>query len=261
MTEQTLEKIRTAHGLPLIKVSKVAYGDGNQWSLTNALAIEGRSDGKLFGIRGPNYRLVSHEAGIAYVEEIATTLENLIGPFTTQVKTFDQGRRMRATIIFPKTEYEVSKNDIVNPTITYRNSYDGKWPELFEFGAYRVICSNGMMIGKKLFQERVIHTGIRPDEKFLESITKAAQSYDEQTKVWKHWTKTEPTKDQTAIALAIFNENQQELIKAELEKAKKAITIWTLYNAMTYVITHRVASLNRQVALDKKVASLSGTWS
>ena len=47
----------------------------------------------------------------------------------------------------PDVKIEISKGDMMNPEIIIKNSYDGTSQVHILSGAFRLVCSNGMIIG------------------------------------------------------------------------------------------------------------------
>ena len=259
---EKIEGIRIAHSLPKVEMRKLAYGDGPNWTLARKKAVVGIGTDKLFGIHSDGYRLVPHEVGVHLVEEVALAHNHILGPYETDVALYDEGRRMRATLRFFETEYQVTQlngqKDLINPTIEYFNSYDGGWAEKLIFGAFRLVCSNGMVVGKKLFHDRVIHVGERPVEFFMD-LESSIKQYKDQTKVWKHWHTVEAELEHIEAVKVPFNYKQQDLIDAEIETTKK-LTLWLLFNVITAVITHNIKSLQRQVILQNHLRQTTAAW-
>jgi integrase len=56
---------------------------------------------------------------------------------------------MRRGYVFPDITVEISSGDDINPELQLFNSYDTTWPFIVILGAFRLICTNGLVIGKK----------------------------------------------------------------------------------------------------------------
>lgn len=262
LNQERILEIRNIHNLPKVECRKIAFGDGAKWTLAPKMAIAGVNNDKLFGIHSDGYRLVPHEVGIHLVEEVALAHKHLLGPFETDVALYDDGRRMRATLRFFETEHQITllngQKDLINPTIDYFNSYDGGWAEKLMFGAYRLICSNGMVVGEKLFHDRVIHIGERPEEFFMD-LESSIKQYKAQTGIWKHWHKVEAKQEQVDIVIEPFTNTIQDEMTAECAAVKK-LTLWLLFNVVTAAITHRIKSLQRQVILQNHLRRATAAW-
>jgi len=258
---ERLEELRDTYNLPKVKAARVAFGDDEEWELADRLAVMDADSKKLFGIHSSDYRLVPHESGLALVEEVAKNGERLFGPFKTDVEQYDEGRRMKATLTFFESDYLITKNgfeDKVNPTIEYYNSYDCVWAERLAFGAFRQVCSNGLVIGDKILQERVIHLGARPEDFFLD-LEKSMEAFKGQTEQWTKWHGVIATDEHIEPALTAFSDKQRDEINEEI-LAEKKLTLWLFYNVLTAMITHKVRSLQRRVVLNEHLRRVTRNW-
>jgi hypothetical protein len=260
--KEAAEQIREQWSLPRVGEQYVAYGEAEQWTMAPKKAVVDRDSGKLFGIHGQDYRLVPHESGLVLIQQAANRQYDLIGPYSTTVATYDEGARMKATLRFTEKEFEVTRNgkkDLINPTVEYFNSYDGCWAERLMFGAYRLVCSNGLIVGEKIFTERLIHVGLRP-EQFFQNMVAAIENYKGQIATWKKWNATPATEELTEPAIEIFTKKHQETINEEMASMKSQLTLWLFFNVLTALITHRVKSLQRQVYYNDQLRSITSTW-
>ena len=91
------------------------------------------------------------------------------------------------TYCFHEIEARIAVNDTVNPEDHLLNSYDISWPYTLILGAFRLICSNGLVIRKKFLHIRKRHV-YEIDELDLEDqITTALKRFHRQTNQWKRW--------------------------------------------------------------------------
>ena len=106
------------------------------------------------GIVSDDYGLVKHstvidsfrEAGREYgVEEKITLARN--------------GAQLFYQMTFPKIEMEVQKGDIVRMMMIAKNSYNGMNSLQVIFGAFRLVCSNGMILGTQFISFNYKHIG------------------------------------------------------------------------------------------------------
>ena len=75
------------------------------------------------------------------------------GAKLTDVRMFADGARTKWTYRLNDTKVKVAKDDYLNPEITIVNSYDGSSEASAHGGAFRLVCSNGMVIGYALSKE------------------------------------------------------------------------------------------------------------
>lgn len=175
---------------------------------------------------------------------------------------------MRRKYIFYEKEVEIRKGDIVNPELQLFNSYDTSWPFILILGAFRVICTNGLVVGEKYlhFKKRHIFNFDKID--IREQISTSVDRLKLQTKQWKKW-------DAQRLTLDIYNNviESMKLGKAALETVEAQIweeaedidddgvpimSLWTFYNVITWYISHWSVSLNHRVEMERRLRSAIG---
>ena len=75
--------------------------------------------------------------------------------------------------IIPHIKIEVAKGDVLNPEIIIKNSYDGSLQVHVLAGAFRLVCSNGLIIGVTLGQSNFKHN---VNNKNLEKLDEAIEN-------------------------------------------------------------------------------------
>lgn len=254
----TPEELRSALELPTIKESQVAYrATGWRISAKNK-AIINEDTGRLYGIFSNSYRLVPHEQGILEVMK-AVEKNPEYGDVEWTVKDYEDSKRIRACGVFNDIDYEVNK-ELIHPRVEYYNSYDGSWAERLMFGAFRVICSNGAVIGEKFLQASAIHTEGVNRERMVIDLDNALHHFSIQTGIWKKWAdeKLSLAHLNSAEEIGFSKENHDHLI-GEVDQNPK-MDLWSFYNIITMLITHRIASLNRQVRSFNRLRREQSTW-
>ena len=89
------------------------------------------------------YKMVTNQQVI----DAAKPVIKDIGAVLTEEKTFANGARSNWTWKVPDIKVKIDNKDYVNPTLTLRNSYDGSVQLHILAGAFRLVCSNGLVIG------------------------------------------------------------------------------------------------------------------
>ena len=95
------------------------------------------------------YKTISNKE---IIDNAAPTLKEK-GAKLTDIKMFANGTRTRWTYRLNDTKVKVAKDDYLNPEITITNSYDGSTEASAIGGAFRLVCSNGMVIGYALSKQ------------------------------------------------------------------------------------------------------------
>jgi hypothetical protein len=152
---------------------------------------------------------------------------------------FSNGARTTWTWTIPDVKVKIKKGDELNPQITIRNSYDGSYQLGILSGAFRLICSNGLMLGnilsKKVNRHSIYNTNL---DKIEESIKTTVDTMDS---VFKKQlpvlvkTKTKPKDIQNLVKL--FPDFTMDSLTQYL-LGNKINNFWDLLNAATWVATH-----------------------
>ena len=89
------------------------------------------------------YKLVSNSE----VWEAANPILSEMGAVLTEENIFSNGARTSWTWKIPDVKVKITRGDELNPQITIRNSYDGSFQLGILSGAFRLLCSNGLILG------------------------------------------------------------------------------------------------------------------
>ena len=161
------------------------------------------------------------------------------GAVLTEAESFSNGARSTWTWKIPDIKVKVDKKDYLNPTITLKNSYDGSVQLHILAGAFRLICSNGLVVGTTISNKMNKHSIYNLNlDKIEESIKDTVDSI--QTIFSKDFpklveTKVEPNHVHNLIKM--FPDFTIERLTQYL-LAHKVHTYWDLLNAATWVATH-----------------------
>jgi len=225
-------------------------------------ALVDADTGKLFSIVSQDYRVIRHEEAVEQVEE-ALYQSNDFGDFQVETNFFNQGGRMRRTYRFPNVEMEIEPEDTVNPELHLFNSYDTSWPFTVLLGAFRLVCSNGLVIGKKFLHFRKRHIQDLGQIGLKDQVSTALSRFEMQTQQWKEWTErmlTTKAHNQVMKAMQFGNKATEEIENRVAQEAGDCddkgfpiISLWEFFNILTWYITHRAVSLNHRVVLEKRL--------
>lgn len=205
------------------------------------------------GIVSDDYGLVKHatvidsfrEAGKQYgVEEKITLARN--------------GAQLFYQMIFPKIEMEVSEGDIVRMMMIAKNSYNGMNSLQVIFGAFRLVCSNGMILGTQFISFNYKHIGnvggmndALITNQYQDAYAQYIKLFGERAPMIKRMstklvigTGTEFKKERTELPVYLLKEAEAQF------NSGNDRTVWGYYNALTYAITHKRRSENQDVYID-----------
>ena len=99
--------------------------------------------GKVLSCMSNDYKLVDNN-------QIINAAKPILKQHNANLKeavSFGDGQQTTWKWILPDVEIEISKGDMMNPEIIIKNSYDGTSQVHILSGAFRLVCSNGMIIG------------------------------------------------------------------------------------------------------------------
>ena len=166
---------------------------------------------------------------------------------------FGEGARTKWTWTFPNVKVKVRKDHYVNPEIHIKNSYDGSSTVDIMAGAFRLVCSNGMVIGTILGHSRAVHSVYNVNLDKIEELVDNVINKSKQV-----FNKDFPNLVETPIK----RKHITELIKMIPTQAMEPLTqyllghkpktYWDLLNAATWITSHH---LNRNNESTHKMES------
>lgn len=204
------------------------------------------------------YNLVPHKE----VAEAALTYMDSFGfKKTPEVRFFNNGPSSKLVIQVTNIEknVEVKKGDYVGIRVYFENSYNGKSSLTVRVGGLRLICLNGMLASKDIFNLSYRHSGEIEIE--LPPPKEVITAFHTEVEKWCNWADTPISTvlgksliTKTIDEEKIFGMKQYNLLENTwLEQQDQ--TAWGLYNTFTNVITHqegsRLSEMGRLRKLDK----------
>jgi hypothetical protein len=227
-------------------------------------AIVDRNSGRVFSIVSSSYKLISHQDAISQVEH---TLEKFpeFREYHIQTEMYGHGARMRRVYRLSEIKVEIEKNDLVNPELCLYNSYDISWPFMVLLGAYRVVCSNGLVVEKQFLNLRKRHVFNFNQIDLKKQVSNALTQVQAQCDRWGKWTDRELTGETYNNVLQAMSFGKKASLKIRERLAKEAdgfsedeipiMSLWIFFNVLTWYITHHAVSLNHRVEMERRLRS------
>jgi len=195
--------------------------------------------GKPISVMSNDYKLISNkqllEAALPMIDKYGGVVPsgNIKGDVEMS-RVFGDARSI-FPFDFPDTEVKIANGDYLHPRITLINSYDGTKRVGFKYGAYRLVCSNGLTIGQAS-TEQYMHLGSNTQLDDIGAIVqnvinKMQEMLGEHfgSMVDKHMKMNDITK--------MVNMFPQSL-RGEVYAQIKTQDAWNVYNAGTYALSH-----------------------
>jgi hypothetical protein len=224
-------------------------------------AIVSPRKGKLFSIVSKDYRLIRHEEATEAVEGVLNDSGGL-GSYEVRTDFYNEGGRMRRTYRFPDVSVEIEPHDHINPELHLFNSYDKTWPFIVLLGAFRMVCTNGLVVGEEFLHLRKRHVFTLDQANLKEEISTALSRFSSQAVTWREWAEGPMTAE---VYAKVMNEMQLG-VKAKEEVNDRigqeaggndngfpVMSLWVFFNVLTWFITHRAVSLNHRVKMERSL--------
>jgi hypothetical protein len=229
--------------------------------LDGKFAIIDQNNGTFFNYCTEHYKIVHHEQVLKLVEDVVRSLPEF-GNAEIEPTILANGGKLKIKATFKDILYDIKDGDPINPKIEVFSSYDLGWQYRGQFGAYRLVCSNGMTVGKLFSGFKKRHLVSLEPQKLAESITAGMSLFSEQVGLWKQWAEqliTPEYYDATWNNLPFSTAEKEKIENLHEEKTrlllpdalkKEELTRWDFYNVLTQFVTHEVKSEIRKVELE-----------
>lgn len=217
--------------------------------IPNKVAVY-RSDVKRpIGIVSNKYELLKHSTVINSFRTCLKSIET-----DEKIQLLKNGAHLFATYTMKKIKVEVRKNDIVSLQFVVKNSYDGSNSLQISLGAFRLVCSNGMVIGKQFFSYTQRHIGSKNqsiDTNILqENISQLTEQFKNTLPVFQKMNRQKTTSPVDKL----FNKDILKiptylLTEAQKQYADTEHTVWDYYNSLTAAISHNLKKENPSMTI------------
>ena len=189
-------------------------------------------------VMSKDYRLISNrellEAALPLIDQYGGVIPAPNNKADIEVNRVFGNARSQFAFDFPEREVKVG-NDIIHPRITLMNSYDGTKRVGFRYGAYRLVCSNGLTIGKSS-TETYMHLGADTPLNNIEEIMRKvfANMNDMIEGGFSPMVEKRMLASDINKFVAQFPKQFQDDVTGQLASSNA----WEVYNAGTYVTSH-----------------------
>lgn len=212
------------------------------------------------------YELINNQ------ELITPVIEKLEAAYDLKIKaSVHNYSRFHVDFVIQDHNVGTRKKDDIFPRIRLNNSYDGSMKYSYEFGFYRLVCTNGLTapIAGTQHKMKMMHTPAAGDSVALNKTLDAIDIFVEQSaQIIKGY---KPLMDKNYKTLAQATEKMMEAIKetkypgrqSELaaERLAKEVNMgyplndWLVYNAMNFALFQNESKMkeHKRAGMDIKV--------
>jgi hypothetical protein len=253
----------------------IYHGTRTQSLIPGYREICDRNTGRVYAIVKEGYQLLPHEDVIAKMDELCTQFPEYGKP-TREIWMNNYGGRMHTRWTFTDVDFKIGtlatdEPDIVHPTMETFCSYDTSLAQRTLVGGFRLVCSNGMVVGKILGEYKRKHTASLDMERAKRVLAQGMENYSEAQKLWLSYA------DRNAVLSEIncyeelpYNKDEKLAIEAsikdqgnviqwddyEIDNRKVEINAWDLMQIHTAEISHKVTDVARQTKLNDRIAKV-----
>ena len=214
-----------------------ADGDNKEFDGTGYKFIMREDTHEVLSCMTDDYRLVTNKS---LIDKAAPVLKDN-GAKIRECSVYNGGRKTVWRWTFPKTKIDIGNGDMVNPEIAIINSYDGSSEVHTYSGAFRLVCSNGLIIGFTLSRSKSKHSIWNKsldniDKTIVDTITATNDILVESLPLLKE---TKINRSHVKKVVKMMPTYAMDALTQYL-LAHSPQSYWDLLNAMTYITTHHM---------------------
>ncbi|HKZ45539.1 MAG TPA: DUF932 domain-containing protein [archaeon] len=252
MRSQTIMKtITTEYNFP-VELQPVMTLNPTKGSdiIGGRLAVVRQDNGATLGIVSDKYELLRHGQ---VIDAFRNALSNV--NHEEKIQIANEGSSLFATYKLPGKTIEVRKGDLVSLQFVVKNSYNGTNALQIMLGAFRLVCTNGMTIGRQFFSFSQKHIGSNGGVS-IEIIKEKVEFLTDQFSKVLPYMQEMSRHELSNSSEELFNLENEPLPKylvnvaRELYEKDKDYTRWGFYNGLTNAITHSMKHESPAAALN-----------
>lgn len=207
-----------------------------------------RSDtNEVLAVQSMDYKLVTNEEVFTKFDQ--ALLDSSLNTNNMKITEWSPKNGAQAVRKYEFPEHQVKigevdgKDDLLNMSLYVRNSYDSSSAFRAMLGAMRLLCWNGMVIGKKDLDLYGRHTKNLDIDKMIKKMDVAINMFTTQADEWRNWRTVLITEADARVLLdkaSALSESAKEVIMLRYinETNELGNTIWALFQALTWWSTH-----------------------
>ncbi len=259
---------------PVAQKRPIYHGLRTQKPIPGYREIVDRSNDNVFAIVKEGYNLVLHEDVIRQMDSLCAEFPEYGVP-TREIWMSNFGGRMKTRWTFTDIDFAIGTlsdgtPDTVHPTMETFCSYDTSLAQHTLIGGFRVICSNGMIVGKVLGRYKKKHTTSLDLTEARRTLANGMRDYSKAQNLWlEYYNRNASSAEVNCFDALGFKKDEKEAIEVEIKKQGKVlewddedkdkrrvdINAWALFNILTDQASHHVKDVTRQAKVQANIAN------
>ena len=211
---------------------KDPLGQEVQGNSTGFKAIARTNPNQVLDIVSSNYKVVTNE-------EVFMSIKQHTDRIGAKLVNVDMFANKRASYTFQLPDsVDVSGQEVL-PRIMVKNSYDRSTSVDILAGAFVLVCSNGMVIGKTTTMKKYKHLeGTKALDSLPDIFEKVTMDFtDEFVPLLNEMDQREINQEHLLELYKWFPQQMHDVLTDTLKRSRPK-TFWQLLNVATYVLTH-----------------------
>ena len=210
---------------------------------------------RLYSVVSSKAPVVEHQDAIEIVHDAIEKIYDL--PPVIELTSMHTGASIMANFKLPVPETVSFKHgDESTISIILFNSYERKFPLRLKTGLFRMVCSNGMVVGDEIASlnaRQLIGEGFSPDSLYpnIERLISKTKNIEQ---FWRRWKDIEIPAD---LAIKLIEKYlSKNLYKDLLDEALFPMPLWDFYNELTRISTHETSTFYSNVVSDMSISRM-----
>ncbi len=206
-------------------------------------AIVEEDTGRIISVVGKGYNLVQNSEIIPqYEDAIARSNLNTAGMYR-DIQYSHDGARTIVSYTFPAHRVAITEGDEMDLQINVLNSYDGSWKFMSLVGAYRLLCTNGQIIGDNFSAYYGKHTKSLDVDYAIHKLENALDVYLDNADLWKKYTTSKVSLSEAYHILESLSNGSKRMFEELQVTYQKYVfemghNLWAVFNTLTDWSTH-----------------------
>lgn len=213
----------------------------------------------------------SKSYGYKHISEVINPIEEQLFKKFTVKPTYQTNNGTSFLIKYELVNGSVDLNtkDKMKPTIILKHSYDGKVKFQMTYGFYRLVCSNGMVVGQTKVSKKMKH-GINKIESlsenaiemFVQDVIEDVPEYVEKYRVLSDRSvsnideRIEAVLSNTAFPQRFSTDIQEIATREQKALGYESMNDWLVYSAFNNVLNHNdkfKADFDKRIKIDNEI--------